>query len=233
MIQRPKDIQEINRRIEIYPVTAILGSRQVGKTTLARMIGGDHYFDLENPEDLIAFDNPSLVLNNLQGLIIIDEIQRKPELFPLLRYMTDHKPDQKYLILGSASPELIRQSSESLAGRISYYYLGGFTAGDVSENDIDKLWIRGGFPRSFLVKSDQGSYLWRTDFITTFLERDIPQLGITIPSRTLRRFWMMLTHYNGQIMNYSEIAKSFGISDMTVRHYLDILEGTFMIRQRS
>lgn len=132
MIQRPKDLHEIKRRIENYPVTAILGARQVGKTTIASMINGNHYFDLENPEDLIAFDNPSIILNNLRGLIIIDEVQRKPELFPLLRYMTDHKSDQKYLILGSASHELIRQSSESLAGRISYYYLGGFTPGYLS-----------------------------------------------------------------------------------------------------
>ncbi len=159
---------------------------------------------------------------------MIDEIQRKPELFSLLRYQSDNKPNQKYLILGSASPDLVKGSSETLAGRIGFHFLGGFSLSEV-DYDVHNLWLKGGFPRAYLL-DDENSRFWRSNFISTFLERDIPQLGINIPANTLRRFWTMLAHYHGQILNYSELARSFGVSDMTIRRYLEILEGTFMIR---
>lgn len=230
MIERKKDLAEIQKLLGIFPVTAILGARQCGKTTLAKQLETRHYFDLENPLDLARLDHPQLALEHLEGLIVIDEVQRKPELFPLLRYLVDNHPRQKYLILGSASKDLIRQSSESLAGRIAYHYLGGFTIHDIGVSHWRELWARGSFPRSFLASDEEASRLWRENYVATFLERDIPQLGISIPARTLRRFWIMLSHYHGQIANYSEIAQSFGISDMTVRTYTDILEGTFMLR---
>lgn len=230
MIDRHRDIRIVREMLSVFPVTAVLGARQCGKTTLSRVIGGDHYFDLEDPRDEARFMHPQLLLENLNGLIIIDEIQRKPELFPLLRYLVDNISDQRYLILGSASRDLASHGSESLAGRIGFHFLGGFHLADTGEDSMEKLWIRGGFPRSYLSGSDSQSTLWRNGYITTYLERDIPQLGLRIPSATLRRFWMMLAHYNGQILNYSEIGRSFGISDMTVRKYLDILESTFMIR---
>ena len=211
-------------------MAAILGPRQCGKTFLAKQIKADHYFDLENPRDLAAFDQPQLLLENLKGVIAIDEVQRRPELFPTLRYLVDNNPRQKYLILGSASGALLHQSSESLAGRIGYYYLGGFHLDDVGPKNIQKLWARGGFPKSFLAASVDKSHQWLDNYLTTFLEKDIPQLGITIPAQTLRRFWMMLSHYHGQIVNFSEIGQSFGVSDMTVRKYIDILEATFIVR---
>ena len=230
LIQRPVDKQKITRLLQQFPVTAIIGARQTGKTTLAHQFRADHYFDLENPRHLVQLENPQLALEDLQGLIVIDEIQRRPEIFPVLRYLVDTNPRQKYLVLGSASRELIRQSSESLAGRIAYYTLEGFRPSDVGVENWKALWLRGGLPPSFLAKSDEDSYIWRQQYITTFLERDIPQLGVHIPAQTLRRFWMMLSHYHGQVLNYSEIARSFGISDMTVRKYVEILEGTFMIK---
>lgn len=230
MIERKIDFQNILKRISIFPVTAILCPRQCGKTTLAREFNYDHYFDLENPGDIARFDQPQLALEDLKGLIVIDEIQRLPDLFPLIRYLVDNNPAQKYLILGSASVDLIRQSSESLAGRIAYYHLGGFRMHDVSRANIKRLWIRGGLPNSYLPETNEQSMLWRENYITTFLERDIPQLGINIPAHTLRRFWTMLSHYHGQVINYSELARSFGISDMTARRYIDILAGTLMVR---
>jgi predicted AAA+ superfamily ATPase len=229
-INRPDDIKLIRDLIRIFPVTAILGARQTGKTTLARKMKADHYFDLENPRDLVKLDHPQTSLEQLSGLIVIDEIQRKPDLFPLLRYLVDSRADQKYLILGSASQYLIKSTSESLAGRIGYFQLSGLRLSNVSSGKLNQLWLRGGLPRSFLADSDQDSFTWLNNYIMTFLERDIPQLGITIPSQTLHRFWQMVSHYHGQIINYSELARSFGISDMTVRRYLDILSQTFMIR---
>lgn len=230
MIVRNDDIRQINKMLEIFPVVALLGARQCGKTTLAKGFPFQHYFDLENPRDLARLAEPQLALESLRGLIVIDEIQRIPELFPLLRFLVDQNRDQKYLILGSASRDLIRQSSESLAGRIGYYYLGGFNLNDVGPQNLQKLWIQGAFPRSYLQESSPKSMLWRREYITTFLEKDIPQLGISIPSHTLRRFWTMLSHYHAQVMNYSEIGRSFGMSDKTIRHYVDTLEGTFMLR---
>ncbi len=213
-----------------FPVTAILGPRQSGKTTLAHEFPADHFLDLENPRDAAMLAEPQLALEPLSGLIVIDEIQRAPELFPLLRYLVDTHHDQRYLILGSASRELIRQSSESLAGRVAYYELGGFRLGDVGAEHWRDLWLRGGLPPAYTASNEEVSYLWREQYVATFLERDIPQLGISIPAATLRRFWTMLCHYHGQMLNHSELARAFGVSDMTVRRYLDILEGTFMIR---
>ncbi|MFH1956967.1 MAG: ATP-binding protein [bacterium] len=229
-IKRPADNSSIKKYISIFPVTAILGPRQSGKTFIAKQLAYNHYFDLENPRDMTVLDNPQLALEDLEGLIIIDEIQRKPDLFNLIRYLVDSNPKQKYLILGSASGDLMKQSSESLAGRIGYYYLGGFRISDIGSSNIKKIWLRGGFPRAYLARSDGESFLWITNYISTFLERDIPQLGISIPANTLRRFWIMLSHYHGQVINYSEIGRSFGISDFTVKKYIDILEHTMMLR---
>jgi predicted AAA+ superfamily ATPase len=230
MIKRKRDFQNLIDLMSSFPVVAILGPRQCGKTTLARLMAYDHFFDLENPRDISRLDQPLLALEGLKGTIVIDEIQRRPDLFPTLRYLVDHHPDQKYLILGSASRDLLKQSSESLAGRIAYYHLSGFQPDDMGNNHFADLWLRGGLPRSFLGKTNHESFVWRENYIATFLERDIPQLGITIPANTLRRFWIMLSHYHGQILNYAELGKSFGISDMTARKYCDILDGAFMIR---
>ena len=230
MIKRELDFSSIDELIQSFPVTAILGARQCGKTTLAKELPHDHYFDLENPRDTARLEQPQLALEDLDGLIVIDEIQRAPNLFPLLRHLVDNRPEQKYLILGSASRDLIRQSSESLAGRIAFFPLSGFRPIDIGWGNLKKLWYRGGFPRSFLARSEKESLLWRENYISTFLERDIPQLGISIPAKTLRRFWTMLSHYHGQLLNYSELGRSFGVSDMSIRKYMDILEGTFMVR---
>jgi len=229
-IDRKTDRATLARLMSLFPVTVILGPRQCGKTTLARTLAADSYFDLENPQDLARLEQPQLALEDLTGLIVIDEIQRLPDLFPLLRYLVDQGKDRKFVILGSTSRDLIRQSSESLAGRIAYLQLGGFRLSDIDPGAIKALWWRGGLPPSFLAASDDESLLWRNQYVTTFLERDIPQLGITIPARTLRRFWTMLSHYHGHILNYAELGRSFGVSDMTVRKYCDILEGTFMVR---
>ncbi len=230
MIMRSTDKARLAELMSAFPVTAILGPRQAGKTTLAREFAADHFFDLENPRDAALLAEPQLALESLSGLVVIDEIQRSPDLFPLLRHLVDTHDDQRYLILGSASRDLIQQSAESLAGRIGYHELGGFRLGDVGADQWRRLWMRGGLPPSYVAETDDLSQQWLEQYIATFLERDIPQLGINIPAATLRRFWTMLCHYHGQIMNYAEFARSFGVSDMTVRRYLDILEGTFMVR---
>lgn len=230
MIERSVDKSILVSLMNAFPITAILGPRQSGKTTIAKTFDSDHYFDLENPRDLAMLEEPQLALEPLSGRITIDEIQRAPNLFPLLRYLVDTYPSQRYLILGSASRDLIRQSSESLAGRVAYHELDGFRLTDIGIENWRDLWLRGGLPPAYTANSELQSYMWREQYVATFLERDIPQLGIAIPSATLRRFWIMLCHYHGQILNHSELARSFGISDMTVRRYIDILEGTFMIR---
>lgn len=230
MIPRTADKAKLSELMADFPVTAIVGPRQVGKTTLAKEFKAEHFFDLENPRDAALLAEPQLALESLSGTVVIDEIQRAPDLFPLIRHLVDTNQNQKYLVLGSASRDLIKQSAESLAGRIAYHELGGFRLDDVGSNHWRSLWMRGGLPLSYLAKTDHLSQQWLEQYIATFLERDIPQLGITIPSSTLRRFWTMLCHYHGQIMNYAEFARSFGVSDMTVRRYLDILEGTFMVR---
>lgn len=234
-MERLAFIKKIKKSFKSAPVTGLLGPRQCGKTTLANMYveknKAVHYFDLENPLDLARLEDPMLALGDLSGLIVIDEIQRRPELFPILRVLVDQKKKQEYLILGSASRDLIQQSSETLAGRINYIELTPFNMHEVK--DIKRLWVRGGFPKSYLSKSNDISYDWRQSYIQTFLERDIPSFGFNIPARTLYRFWMMLTHYHGQIFNASEIGKSLGVAHTTVRNYLDILTGTFMIRELS
>jgi predicted AAA+ superfamily ATPase len=230
IIEREKDFRNIKNLIKDFPVTAILGPRQCGKTFLAQQMDADHYFDLENLSDHAAFQHPQTLLDPLKGLIVIDEVQRQPELFSVLRYLVDHNPQQKYLLLGSASGALLRQSSESLAGRIGYYYLSGFQIADVGGGNIRRLWLRGGFPRAYLARNNESCRQWQDNYLTTFFEKDLPQLGITIPSQTLRRFWTMLSNYHGQIINFSEIGRSFGVSDMTVRKYIDILQSAFMIR---
>ncbi len=215
---------------------AVLGPRQTGKTTLARQYsknfndGPVHFFDLENPFDLARLEEPFIALSSLEGLVVIDEVQRLPNLFPILRVLIDERP-RKFLILGSASRDLIHQSSETLAGRIGYIELTPFSLGEVG--DMRTLWRRGGFPRSFLADSDEESFLWRQEYITTFLERDIPNLGFKIPSLHIRRLWMMLCHTHGQIFNASELGRSLGVSDHTVRKYFDLLIGTFMMRSLS
>jgi len=236
-MDRPAYIEKVERQFDIHPVVALFGPRQCGKTTLARMFaaaagGPVAHFDLEDPADLAALAQPRLVLQALRGLVVIDEIQRLPELFPVLRVLAD-RPDNplRLLILGSASRDLIRQSSETLAGRIGHIEMTPFSAAEVSAAEIDKLWRRGGFPKSYLAASEAASHQWRRDYVATFLERDLPDLGIAIPPATLRRFWMMLAHCHGQVINFSELGRSFGAADTTIRRYLDILAGTFMVRQ--
>ena len=235
-IQRTPEINLLKGRFKDNFLIAILGPRQCGKTTLARQFASSQrfpvtIFDLEDTRDAYRLEDPLLALEGLKGLIIIDEIQRRPELFPVLRVVLDKYPDAKYLILGSASRDLIKQSSESLAGRISYLEIGGFSLEHVGGNKKERLWIRGGVPRSFLASSEKSSYNWRKDFISSFLERDIPQLGIRVPAKSLGRFWTMLAHYHGQVFNASEIGRSFGLSDHAMQRYLDLLTGTFMVRQ--
>ena len=230
MIARTSDIQRVTELGSIFPVVGIVGPRQCGKTTLARQLGADHYFDMENPADLRAFENPQSVLENLNGSVVIDEIQRKPKLFELLRYLVDYRPDSRYIILGSASRQLVARSSESLAGRVGYHYLGGFRLADVDSANMARLWLNGAMPRAYTLEDFSASQLWSSNYISTLLEKDLPSLGINIPSQTMRRFWTMLAHYHGQVLNYSKLGSVFGVSDNTVRRYIDILNGTFMTR---
>ena len=232
-------IKKINQFLKTHPVVGLLGPRQCGKTTLAHQFKRQHeekchFFDLEDPEDLAALDNPKTVFESLKGTIIIDEIQRKPDLFPYLRTLIDkEKRKRKIIILGSASKELIKQGSESLAGRIIYIELTPFCLHELKSSDSLKLWQRGGYPLSFLSKTGEESFVWRKAYISSFLERDLPNLGIRIPSPTILRLWKMLAHYHGKIINFSELGRSFGAADTTVRNYIDILAMTFMIRQLS
>lgn len=235
MISRKRHLAAVRALLRQFPVVAILGARQVGKTTLAGEIlrqakSPGERFDLEDPADLARLSDAKLALGGLKGLVVIDEIQRLPDVFPVLRVLADRRPrSAQFLVLGSASPELLRQSSETLAGRIGFYTLGGFSLDEVGIDKLDRLWLRGGFPRSFLARSHADSYTWRQSFIRTFLERDLPQLGVRVPTTTLSRFWSMLAHYHGQIWNGSEFARSFGVSDKTVRHYLDTLHAAQVV----
>lgn len=235
MIDRPMYLNHLSRAVKRSPITALIGPRQCGKTTLARMFSkgkSTAFFDLESQLDLNRLQNPQMMLGSLHGLVIIDEIQAMPELFRVLRVLVD-RPENKsrFLILGSASPDLVKNASETLAGRVEFVELSGFNLQEAGTNHSAVLWLRGGFPRSFLALSDDDSLAWRESFIQTFLARDIPQLGISVPPATMRRFWTMLAHYHGQIWNASELGRSLDLSDKTVRSYLDILVGTFMIRQ--
>jgi len=218
-------------------VVALVGPRQVGKTSLARTLvspSAATYFDLEDPASLARLAEPMTALARLRGTVVIDEIQRRPELFPVLRVLADRRPaPARFLILGSASPDLLRQSSETLAGRIETLTLDGFGADEVGAGPavVRRLWRRGGFPSSFLARTEQASAVWRQQFIRTYLERDLPQLGITIPAATLTRFWSMLAHYHGGIWNAAEAARALGTSEPTARRYLDLMSGLFLIRQ--
>lgn len=237
MIDRSIDRRLISRALKRSRVVALLGPRQCGKTTLARdfvPVQSPNYFDLEDPAGLARLAEPDLALRRLRGLVVIDEIQRRPDLFPLLRVLADRRPlPARFLILGSASPELLRQSSETLAGRMETVPLEGFRLSDVGVTRQDRHWLRGGFPLAFTARSEQDSLAWRRGFLQTFLERDIPQLGIRIPALALRRFWGMLAHHHAQIWNAAELARSLGVGEATVRRYLDLLSGVFMVRQLS
>jgi len=237
MIPRPRHLHRLEHLLGYHPVVAILGARQVGKTTLARQLmerydGPATRFDLEDMDDLSRLAEPKLALGDLEGLVVIDEVQRRPDLFPVLRVLVDRPGSEtRFLILGSASPELLRQGSESLAGRIVFHHLDGFALDEVGIEEGETLWVRGGFPRSFLAPSEEVSVDWRRGFVQTFLERDLPQLGIQIPGETLHRFWRMLAHYHGQLWNGAELARAFGVSGSTVRRYLDLLTGALVLRQ--
>lgn len=238
MIARENALLGIKAAVSRSPVVGLLGARQVGKSTLARQLAAGWrgaktaFFDLEDPADQSRLSEPSLTLRELRGLVVLDEIQLRPDLFPLLRVLADRPgTPARFLLLGSASPELLRNSSESLAGRIQFVHLSGFNLSEVGGNAYDRLWLRGGFPKSFLAPTHQASAEWRRGFVRTFLERDIPQLGIRIPATTLRRFWSMLAHCHGQLWNGAEFARSFGVGEHTVRRYLDLLTATYVIRQ--
>jgi predicted AAA+ superfamily ATPase len=234
MIQRSHARHRVLNVFKVHPAAALLGPRQCGKTTLARMIAERErstFFDLENPVDVRRLSTPLQALEGLSGLVVIDEIQRQPSLFELLRVLVDRLQNKaRFLLLGSASPKLVKDVSESLAGRLGFVDLSGFDLREIGPGNNGLLWIRGGFPKSFLAPDDSAAMIWRDDFVRTFLERDVPQLGITIPAETLRRFWTMIAHYHGQIWNAAEFARSLGTSENTARRYLDILAGTYMVR---
>jgi predicted AAA+ superfamily ATPase len=216
MLVREKACSSVRGLLKRHPVVGIIGARQVGKTTLARSFaetweGPSSYFDLENPEDLARLGDRMLALKDLKGLVVIDEVQTIPGLFPVSRVLADRSGlPARFLILGSASPDLLRQGSETLAGRVIYYELRGFSLEEVGSRNSTRLWLRGGLPRAYLARGCEASMEWRAGFIRTFLERDLPQLGITIRSTTMRRFWTMLAHYHGQLWNASEFGRSFG-----------------------
>ena len=229
----------IEHSLTEFPAVALLGPRQAGKTTLARIIAQKRptslYLDLERPSDLAKLTDPELFLSrHTDQLVVMDEVQRQPELFAVLRALIDEKRTPgRFLLLGSASPQLLRQASESLAGRISFHELAPFDLGELNPSrvDVQNFWLRGGYPLSWLAKSDSASFAWREAFIATHLERDIPSFGIRVPATTLRRFWQMLAHLHGQLWNASRLAAAFGVSAPTVQHYLDILEATYMLRR--
>jgi len=230
---------DIEHALGQFPAVALLGPRQAGKTTLARTLAATHagslYLDLERPSDLARLTDPELFLSRHAGhLVVLDEIQRRPELFTILRALIDEdRCPGRFLLLGSASPQLLKQASESLAGRISFHELSPFDVSEVqpTQAELPKLWLRGGYPLSWLAKTEEASLAWRESFIVTHLERDIPAFGIRVPGTTLRRFWQMLAHLHGQMWNASRLASSFGVSAPTVQHYLEILEATYMVRR--
>lgn len=237
MIARTRQLAQLRAALGRSRVTALVGPRQAGKTTLARELvplDSPRYFDLEDPTSLARLAEPMTALAQLRGVVVIDEVQRRPELFPVLRVLADRRPPRaRFLILGSASPELLRQSSETLAGRLEVVTLTGFDAGEVADDakSLRRLWRRGGFPPAFLARSEAASFAWRQQFVRTFLEREVPQLGVAIPPTALHRFWTMLAHYHGGVWNSAEAARSLGVSEPTARRYLDLLTGLFLVRQ--
>jgi hypothetical protein len=234
MIQRGTILSTIRTALGRSRVVTLIGPRQSGKTTLARqLVAPDslNYFDLEDLTSLSRLEEPMTALRDLRGLVVIDEIQRRPDLFPILRVLCDRDPlPARFLILGSASPDLVRASSESLAGRGETVSIGGFSLAEIGVDALVQHWLRGGLPLSYLASTEADSLAWWKNFIQMFLERDLPQWGVRVPSVTLLRFWTMLAHYHGQIWNTAELAHSLGVSEPTTRHYLDILEGVFMVR---
>ena len=234
-VTRERHLRRVELLLDEFPVVALLGARQVGKSTLARQLvgsrpGSSAWFDLENPVDLTRLADPGLELRPLRGLVVLDEIQRLPEVFPLLRVLADRPgTPARFLVLGSASPALLRQTSETLAGRVAFHQLDEFGLDEV--DDLERLWLCGGFPRSYLGSSTSASRRWRNGFIQTFLARDVPALGSVIPSTTLHRFWTMLAHWHGRLWNGAELGRAFGVSHTTVRRYLDLLTSVFMVRQ--
>ncbi len=234
MLSRPSDLFKIHAALARAPIVALLGPRQCGKTTLARSLadmGSENYFDLENPLDGARLREPMTALAPLRGLVVLDEIQRTPEIFPVLRVLAD-RPGQpaQFLVLGSASLDLLRQASESLAGRIEVVSLSGFRMADLPATDGDRHWLRGGFPRAYLAKNDPDALDWCKQFVRTFLERDVPQFGIRVPTPTLHRFWMMMAHYHGQTWNGAEAAAAMGVGQKAARHYLELLDELLMLR---
>jgi predicted AAA+ superfamily ATPase len=230
-------VQQVLALLRASPVVALLGPRQVGKSTLAKDIaaewkrGAVTFFDLERDADVRRLTDASRVLEPLRGLVVLDEVHRRPDLFPALRVLADRpKRPARFLVLGSASPHLLKQSSETLAGRIAFYELPGFSLAEVGASNLRRLWLRGGFPRAFTARSLAESARWRRDFVQTFLERDLPQLDIRTPATALRRFWSMLAHVHGQVVSWSELGRSMAVADTTVRAYLDVLEGTLVVR---
>src|SRR6266545_2364651 len=234
MIERSAHLERLRDLLGQFPVVGLIGARQVGKTTMAMALADSFQgevtrFDLENPRHVSRLEDPLFALEDLGGLVVLDEIQLRPELFPVIRVLADRPGiPARFLVLGSASPELLRQSSESLAGRIAYHELGGLRLEEVGVEHLDALWLRGGFPLSYLAASEPESSRWRQQFIRTYLERDLSELGITLPATTMRRFWAMLAHYYGETWNGSELARAFGVSHKTVKGYLDVLCSTFM-----
>ncbi len=235
MIPRPSMVASLKRALARSRVVVLTGPRQCGKTTLARQLLPEHsvnYFDLEDPASLARLEEPMTALGPLRGLVVIDEVQRRPELFPVLRVLVDRRPAAaRFLLLGSASGDLLRQTAESLAGRLERVTIGGFSLGEVGAAAEEDLWLRGGFPLSFLAKSEVGSLAWRRNFIQTLLERDFPQWGVRVPAAALQRFWTMLAHYHGQTWNAAEPARALGVSESTMRRHLDLLTDALMIRQ--
>jgi predicted AAA+ superfamily ATPase len=235
VIQRLIDIAMLRQALRRSPVTVLLGPRQCGKTTLARqLVPADslNYFDLEDPQSLARLNEPDTALRPLKKLVVIDEVQRRPDLFPLLRVLADRRPvPARFLLLGSASPDLLKQSSETLAGRLEMVPLEGFRLADLGAAAQDRHWLRGGFPRAYTPRRETDSVSWRRQFLQTFVERDLPQLGIRIPALAMRRFWNMLAHYHAQTWNAAELARALAVNESTVRHYLDLLTGVFMVRQ--
>jgi predicted AAA+ superfamily ATPase len=233
-LERKTYTDRLRVAIQRSPATALLGPRQCGKTTLAREIALEtksHFFDLESPKDQLRLQNPERALEKLTGLVVLDEVQSRPDLFPVLRTLIDRSSvSASYLLLGSASPTLLRNAGETLAGRIEFVDLHGFDIAETGSANIQENWVRGGFPRSFLADSDDDSAHWREGFIRTFLQRDLPQFGIQVPEPTMRRFWTMLSHTHGQVLNSSGLARSMGMTDKTIRQYVDHLEQTYMVR---
>lgn len=235
IVSRPRLLGALRAALDRRPVVVLTGPRQCGKTTLARQIldpTATNYFDLEDPRARALFEEPMTALESLTGLVVIDEVQHAPDLFPLLRVLADRRPlPARFLILGSASGALLRQSSESLAGRVEHMRMGGFTLDELGAGATESLWQRGGFPEATLAKDEDTSLRWRRDFIETLVERDLPQWGVRVSTTAMRRFWTMVAHYHGQIWNHAEPARALGVTEPTVRSYLDLLTDALVLRQ--